>query len=544
MNVIRNSPISSRKSVKFGRRILRFTWLRTALWVRTLSICGLCVAALNSDGAEGPMRAQPSAANASAVSPAASTNTLSSLPLEHRRYLLYLYARVNEPAMAEMLAKEILRENPGDKQTLLALASMYVDRKDRTNARRIARELVERYPDDDQALYYAAAASTLEGRFAEANRILRELKAGQFSGQRFPYEIDLASAAMGAGDWRQALTSYQTVLSEHDLTDELRHEVRTALDGLHREHLPQVAVESRLFSLEAGRISRTEAQFMRHLADRFRLRPVFRHEWVEIDDGALLRNGTASRVDAWLRLHEVLDSEWEGSMWLGGGESGALGGASLARRFGGRGEIAMEAFANKPAEDGLLLQFLDGREHRATLTARYRFDSKWTSEVELHGRESVLDDERLSWGYGATWSVDHTLRIARPEIRVGLHGYWLRNEAARSDAAWVRDIVPLNLAPGLQREIAEGLVVPEIHRHGLHAAWRHDFSGVFNWQTRGGIEYAVDRASMEYFVLGGFSLYARRSLEARLEAGYSSSARTADFESDLWQVSLGLRYWF
>jgi hypothetical protein len=47
------------------------------------------------------------------------------LGLEERRYILYLYGRLNRPKVAERLAVDILADDPSNKAALLVLASMY-----------------------------------------------------------------------------------------------------------------------------------------------------------------------------------------------------------------------------------------------------------------------------------------------------------------------------------------------------------------------------------------------------------------------------------
>lgn len=81
---------------------------------------------------------------------------------------MYLYARLQKPKIATILADRILSETPSDKQTLLVLASMHNEQRNVDRALYYGRKLMEYFPGDQQARYYMGAAFYLAGEFEKA----------------------------------------------------------------------------------------------------------------------------------------------------------------------------------------------------------------------------------------------------------------------------------------------------------------------------------------------------------------------------------------
>ena len=85
------------------------------------------------------------------------------LGLEHQRYLLYLYARLDRPKVAERLAEKILTKEAGDKTVLMVLASMYGQEGRREKLESVAEELIDRYPRSSHL--FLGASHYLNGRY-------------------------------------------------------------------------------------------------------------------------------------------------------------------------------------------------------------------------------------------------------------------------------------------------------------------------------------------------------------------------------------------
>src|SRR4051812_22263546 len=161
------------------------------------------------------------------------------ISLEDLRALLHLYSRLDKEKMVEGTAAKILARHPHDKETLLSLASFYLERKDAPRALKYAQALAKFYPADPQARLQLALAYRLDGQSRMAKEVLADLKEKKFQGKPFPYEAELASAALASGDWPQAMRSYQEALENPTLRPAERREARAQLDQLSRVHSPQ-----------------------------------------------------------------------------------------------------------------------------------------------------------------------------------------------------------------------------------------------------------------------------------------------------------------
>lgn len=464
--------------------------------------------------------------------------------LEDRRYLLYLYARIGDVRVAEKLADKILADNPSDKQTLLVMASLYIEKKEAEKALRNARILRGYFPDDDQAIYFLGASYYLAGQYQEANEILRELKITHYEGRLYPYQTDLASSAYQAGDWHRSMLAYQELLREHNLNDELRQKARTVLERIYYEHLPQIELEELGQLLEVGTIWRTSLDYRMHVTDRHRVFTHWDREDTKLDARPSLREFSAASHQAVVGLQSALDRRFESAIFAGASEEGAMGGASLTHHFGQQRYARLELLGNARALDGLLIEALDGRQHKATLSASYLLTHDWLAYGDVYGREVLLDQRALGTGYGLNFNLEHIFMHEVPDFRAGYRMAWSRFSQSASDVSLV-DRVASPLASFTEREaLLSNVELREYHRHGVYGMWRDQVSGWLYYHAAAGADWNVERSSLEYNALAGFSVYPRKSLEIRAEAGYFSSARTADQGSEVWQLNGAIKYWF
>lgn len=511
------------------------------LWARLL-------VATAQDAAPSPQSQQPpdTAESQSKIdnSDAVILELSNNLSLEHRRYLVYLYARLNKPKIAAVLADRILTETPNDKQTLLVLASMHIEQKDVDRALYYGRKLVRVFPDDEQARYYLSAAHYLAGQFAHARDVLNGLKSEQYRGRLFPYQSDLASATFRAADWHRAMIAYQELLRRHNLTDEVRMGARQVLEGIYRLHLPQVSADSTAYLLAPGSYYRTKLDYRQHTTDRNKLFFRWDREDTQIMERPLLRQRSTDRNDVSVGLETMFSQAWTTSLSVGGSESGLIGNAVAVRTFGEQQTLTFEFMGNAPASDGLLFQSLDGRENRLKLSADYRLGRKWKVSAELFGRHSLLGGERLGLGYGGTWNVERTLIRNRPDFRIGYRGIWTRFSSDNQNG----NLVAPSAVPGLgeigRLTLLQSLLLPKFHRQGLYFTWHGQLSEKLLYHLTAGADYALDRSSIEQNAATGFTFYPTRSIELKSEVAFASSASTADQASTLWQINVAFKYWF
>lgn len=466
------------------------------------------------------------------------------LGVEERRYLLYLYGRLNRPKVAERLALGILGDDPANKAALLVLASMYVEQQDPEKALNIGRRLVGYYPKDDQALYFLGAAHWLGGQYQEANRIFRDLKIDQFPRKKYPYTTDLASSALLSGDWYRAMLAYQELLRHHDLGDELRDQVRIVLDGIYRTYLPQLHSRYAINFLDFGQLDRLTIGYEYQLSDSRRLFVDLRRDQLQLDASSAFRATRSDRQQLGLRLTSVHSGRWEYELSLGGYGDGVMYGGRLIRNFTPQREVAFVMQGNERATDSLLFELLDGRQNRVGAEVKYQFEDEWFLTFDPSLRQSLLDGESIGNGYLVNWSVEKVLFAQSPEIRIGYRGILMQFWDEVGDLSFVDPFLSPGTPPAARREAATNVVSPLIHRHGLYTSVTDNLADAWKYRMMVGADYIDEQSTFGYGGEAEIAFWPRKSIELTTGAAYSSNASTSDSSSGLFQLNFGFRYYF
>ena len=453
------------------------------------------------------------------------------LPPDDLRYLVYLYARLNKPRLAEALAAKILTANPSDRQTLLVLASMAVEQKDPAAVLRLAHRFLSFYPGDHQGRYFLGAGHYLSKHYAEANAVLRDLKHEQFIARPYPYETDLAASAYAAGDWFRAMLSYQELLRHHALGDQLRDEVRRVLDGLYREHLPRLeatVAETRLNRARVWRYGFGEAS---HLSDRHWLDLRYTRDVVSLDAAPSLRAARAPRAEAAATLTTVYDRRWWSDEWLGASRAGLLAGARVHYRFAKDREAALDFAYRERATDSLTLEALDGRQTRAGLAVNWLIEADLTFVAHAGLRELSVGGHRLGRGAGVDFNLDQTLTREGhgPRVIAGYRGS-LATFAPDASAppALTAPLADPALGLAAQQTLLASLVSRRLNRHGLGLLVTDNLAHAWRYRFTAGADYDFVLSSAGWNTALALSFFPRKSLELTAEAGYSSSATSSN----------------
>ncbi len=469
------------------------------------------------------------------------------VPLEQRRNLFELYAKLGNVEMAEAVARLVFAEAPDDRATLLALASLYVEQQQTDKALYTAQRLVALYPNDSEALYYLGAAYAQAGRYEEAQKMFTTIKyegGSAATAQPFKYQADLASAAYQAGDLRVAREAYQEVAVAPETKEELRAEAQRLLKQISHELDPQLSAEATGYLLGEGSIVRTKAAWRQPVGSRYALTAQYSREDVHVDAAPALRDRGTSSNDGTISAEAKFNRNWSASATVGGWEGGAQGAASVTRNLGGKGELKLEAALNERALDSLLMESLDGREHRATLTASYLLHPRWLAYASVTGRETLIDDQQLGAGIHANWNFEHIFLNDERYLGVGYRGFYFRHSLRTQNVGLVAPVMAPGATLADQQAALANMIAPFLHREGAYLTWSHQLAPSFAWFAGGGADYELDRAHMAYNGLGGLTWTPFARLELRTELEYFTSARTSDQSSDLWQISLALRAWF
>lgn len=467
-----------------------------------------------------------------------------SLPVDHQRYLTYLYARVGRADMAEHMARRVLAADPAHRDTLLAMTAMYIDKKQADQALAYATTMYRLYPADREAVYYYGMANFLTGNYAESTRILQQLRITQFENRPFPYNVDLAQAALRAGNWEQAIVAYRELLDDNPVNDDLRREVRSVLDQLYRRHLSLVEAKANGFLLDSGKFWQFQLTGRHQVTRRTQFFLHAEHDQIKIEQSPLLRRRWNDANEIWAGAEYELKPHMFLAGWAGGYNEGAQGGGRLRHRFGEKGDVALEGFASEKARDSLLLQSLDGRQNRLTLSASYYLTPRLLVFGQLAGRQLHIAGEEIGRAINASWNAEWFVQREGPIFRLGYRGL-ASSFGRRTESIGVLGPAVLpGVAPGTQRQLLEQFVLNRIHREGLYADWLGRIYGPVFLHLRGGADYAFEQDSPEFYGRIGLQVYPRRSLELSTELGYISSVATADNASGQWEINIALRYWF
>lgn len=461
------------------------------------------------------------------------------LSLADLRTLLHLYSRLDRPKMVEAVAGNILNRNPRDKETLQLLTSYYLEKKDAPRTLKHALALVRFYSDDAQAHFLLAMCYKLDGQHRLAKEVLAKMKSVKFNDKLFPYETELASAALLSGDWPQAIRSYQEALENPALQAEERRETRNQLEELYRTHLPQLSLKETYTQLESGLSFISVLEWSQPLVANHRLQLGL--EW---DD--LKLNGTDLLRSQWVYNYDVLAAiqsnyrRWRTKIFGGIGNEGAVCGADLTRVLAPEANLTLALHHNQQAKDSLLLEVLHSREDELSLFWHTPLYAAISGNLKLEGRRVLVAGETLGYGYGVEANLERNVLKNVPELRLGYRGLITGFSQSSDNIRLVSDVA----APGtstLDRLLILRNLISPINLHGLYLSWQQTINPEWSWHAVAGSDYSFTRSSFGHTFEAGLSYFANRRTELLLNAGYSTSASTSDLDSERLELSLAVR---
>lgn len=461
------------------------------------------------------------------------------LSMEDSRALLHLYSRLDKPGMVEVIAARILSRDPRDKETLQLLASFYLEKKDAPRALKYARALVKSYPDDDQARFLLAMACRLDGQHRVATEILTKLKLEKFQGRHFPYEAELAAAALASGDWPRAVRSYQAVLENPKLRPEERSEARQQLEELQRTHLPQFFFKETFTHSQSGLIFRSLLDWSQPLAATHRLRLELERDDLKLNRVDLLRPQWTDRYDALAGVESDF-RQWRTKLYGGFGDEGAIYGTDLTRVLGPDEDLTLAFHGNQRATDSLLLEILHGREDELSLLWNARFFPDVVANVKLRGRRVIVDGETLGYGYGVDLNLERVVLENVPQLHLGYRGLITGYSQSSDDIRLVAGVAAPGTTGPERLGLLENLVSP-INLHGLYLSWNQTINPEWTWHAVVGSDYSFTRSSFGHSFEAGVSYAPSRRTEITFGGGYSTSASTSDQDSERLELSLAFR---
>ena len=476
---------------------------------------------------------------------------------EKQKRLLYLLARLKRSLPARPLAARILTQAPSDKETLLVLASMELERKNAAGVLHYARRFLKFYPKDDQGWYFISAAESLMGHHAAAKGILEKMRAELFADRDFPYQVDLASTARLSGDWRTALAVYKELLQDGQTARPLREEARRIIDEIYREQLPRVNLSANyqhLFS--TGDILRTDAAWESPLTNRIRLFLNLHRDDLSQKANGSLKSLRDSRMEGTAGIEAHLAQSWHLTAEAGGSSAGFLAAAGLRRQITPTRSWFVGGNYNQRATDSLSLEILDGRQSRAFAGFDWTLDdeSNWRVAGTAYGRVATVDSQLLGHGWGLEWQVERVLVRDPVNIRLAYIGQYSRFDTTSTDASLVQPLFDPGATPAQEVEALdfegiiagspETLIDPEISYQGLSLTARRDILPQWSLELTGVFGYYLDSSQLNY---GGYvrnTWRPRKSMEILASAGYMSSGAQSNTGSEVFELSLALQWLF
>lgn len=169
--------------------------------------------------------------------------SLEGMSVEKLTQLLQVYERLDNTAMLDAVVRAILHRDPKNAEAIRVRDedSLETTRPagylDGLAAKVMAGERV----DDTDAVPLQSTAWILEGRAADAVRLLEKLRSNQYAGKVFPYLDDLGYAYTEAGRLDDAEAAYKAVISDLRLPQEARQEAV--------ESLPRVALKKQIVKI-------------------------------------------------------------------------------------------------------------------------------------------------------------------------------------------------------------------------------------------------------------------------------------------------------
>jgi tetratricopeptide (TPR) repeat protein len=455
--------------------------------------------------------------------------------------LIYLYFRLDQTRQAQEVAEDILRDFPSDRDTLKMLVNLYLDRGQHALALKTARAFNGYFPEDPEVRYLLARVYKSSRQPREAREILRQLKASTPPGEPFLHEEELALLSAQSGDWPSAITSYRSLLSQPDLEPETQAEVRQQLDLLYRANLPQLFGRFNWVKPKSGRILRSQAIYSQPLESWSRVGLKLERDDITVDRAQFLRQNDSDRYDAqagfWLNL-----SPWQVQLWAGGGTAGPIFSGQVSRALAEEIRLTLTAAGNQRSIDSLLIESLDGREDKISLLWNSTFGGDTFLDLELRGRRVTVSDETLGYGLVATASLARSIPNF-PDLKYGYRARVSTFSLETDDPSLVDDVADSTARP-IDRELLVSNMVQPINLHGLFLSWEHSFHSRLLLRADVGTDYSLERADIGYSGEMGLSFFPLTELELILEGGYSTSAETSNVESELFQLSFAVRYFF
>lgn len=296
-------------------------------------------------------------------------------------------------------AKKALENQKVD--DLLAEADKAMDSGKVTEASRLCEEALKLAPDSNDVKALHARVLNATGHSSEALRKLEALKQAVPAGSRFEEQLNYASALQGTHQYQEAAKAYAEVINGGDKYP--KEEVKDAVDrlqDLQENHLAGGKAEVLTGKFEEGRLWRASTEQSSTRVGNTRYLARFTWDNVKLDDKIYPKPLSEDRFSGTVGVDQMLNSEWNGTLFAGAHESNAMvnGGLDYHTKDGLR--LGLNLAYHDPARDTLLLTAMDGRQNAATATAEIPMGKHFALDSTFVARQIEVDGTKIGDALG------------------------------------------------------------------------------------------------------------------------------------------------
>lgn len=336
--------------------------------------------------------------------------SLENMSMEKLTQLLQVYERLDNTAMLDAIVRAMLHRDPNNAE---AIRVRDEDSLETTRPAAYLETLQKKIMagekvDDVDAVPLQATALILDGRAAEAVRLLEKLRSNQYQGQPFPFLDDLGYAYGEAGRLNDAEAAFRAVIADPRMSPEARREAS--------DSLPRIAMKKRMESIRRDAAGNPEkllaeaAQLSKELPNDEDVL-AFRVECFE----ATRRFDQAVEFLLALRKRYTGPEPWPWLATLGHAYHGARQFDKAVATFKELQKSPGIDDASRMEAESMILEIQVGRDIERGTYALNKGDLKTGAEV-LQGLESKYSTHRDVLGFRAlylakTGRADEALRI-------------------------------------------------------------------------------------------------------------------------------------
>ncbi len=453
----------------------------------------------------------------------------------------HILANASYSAEQRTEAKQNLKDL--DCADLLDSGDQALTAKDLVRADAIATQLEASHPHSDEVRAFRARNLLAHGHPAEAVAILTALKATAPPGRLFTEQSLLAEGLAAKRDYNGSKAAWDAILQSPDTSIEQKATAREALQDIKASTAGQFEAQALLAHLDEGEVLRTAGTIKTRKQGSLQWLAGFHRDEIDLSNKRFSTPSfLTSREEGYIGAEIDLGPSLALTATAGAWNNGALGTLMLERN-GAHSYASLQITANERALDSLLLEALEGRQHKILAAIELPLTDSLRFEAALGARNINAMSENIGSGFISETAVRWYPLLANPNLSLGYHVEVSSFDA--KDNSWNtvnREISRLD-RPTEYLSIDD--VLPHrINRHGLQLQWTKQWDD--HWKTNLFTEgaYRQESTSFEYGFHGSIIRNLSEDLSISVDAQYDSSGNGPNTGSAVYMTGVGLNYQF